>query len=163
MDFEVSRRGEIFAKGEAKISSPSLPSLPSLPSTPSLKRVKSGFVGLRRGASDKLGRVSEAISDARRNSSSLGENWRDVRDAVRSLGDFSSGGSPSSSFSPNSFTNLGSGATRYKEDAKAVLRETGSFAREASSQAGEALGDWARSVRQSASGWSASVSLTRLR
>jgi hypothetical protein len=163
LNYKLSKRGETIVEGKKELS------LPSLPRAPSFNGVRSGFrrgvSGLGRSLSKTLSEASETIAETRNSSSSLGESFRDAKRTLGSLRGFSSEGVfPSSSPSPKSWRNPLSGmsgvSSIYKQDAKAVLRETGSFAREASSQAGEALGDWARSVRQRASGWSAMVSLT---
>lgn len=100
-------------------------------------------------------RDSGALRETIKESSSIRENWRDAKRTLGSFGGFSSGGSPSPSFSPSSFTNLGSGSTRYKEDAKDALKLLGA----AGASSREALGSWAQSVREGASGWSASGSI----
>ena len=160
LNYEFLKNGETIAKGEKKLS------LPSLPRTPSLQQVGSGFSTLRRGVSGlgislskTLGEASETIVETRRSSSGLKESWRNAKRTLGSLGDFRSG-SPSSFPSPRSFTNLGSGSTIYREDAKNALRQTGEFLGAASASSREALGDWASRAKKSASGLRLSASMS---
>jgi hypothetical protein len=170
---KITRKEEIVFQKEEKLR---------LLKTPSFNQVSSGLAsgasglasgasGLASGASrlgrtlsNKLGKVSEGVNELRRESSSVGDSFRSVRDILGSLGDFRSGSEsfPSSIPSPRSWTNPLSGmsgvsSSNYKQDAKATLKNTRDLVGAASSQTRKALGSFASRVRRSTSGLSASA------
>ena len=166
VNVEVKKQEQTIFKTKKRIS------LPSLPGTSSLQQVGSRFSALRRGVSGlgislskTLGEASETIRETRRGSSGLGDNWDDTKSFFRSFKNFGSGGFPSPDPIPQSWRNPFSGmsgvSSSYGADAKDFLRGSGEVFGAAGSQAGEALGDWARSVRQSASEWRATAWISR--
>lgn len=147
LHYNVSKNKETLVEGRVPLR---LPRSSSFPGPGAIKsglgrsasRLERGASGLGRTLSNKFSQAKEGLGELRRESSSLGESWRDAKKTL-SLGGFSSGSGPSSI----SFTNLGSGRTSYKEDARATLREVGDLMGAASSQ----TRDWASNFRRSAS------------